>query len=133
MRHPLWKTVRNRRLAGWEIEFGQSAVEGGATHAEEARGFGAVSPGLSERGHEPAALVTVGDRFRVKASRLSSKLRREIRSVERVAFAVNHGAFDRALEFSHIARPVIFHQGGHGCRACPMDDFAHAGAPFGEK
>ena len=45
------KVGQSRRLVGRQVEFGHSAVEGGAAHAEKACGFGAVStacPGRNE-------------------------------------------------------------------------------------
>ena len=113
VRHMGEKVVRTRRLAGREIEFSQSAVEGGATHAEKACGFGPVPAGLSEGGDESTTFVG-RDGFRRKLGRLPSKLRRKIRRFERVPFAVNHRAFDRTLEFPHVAGPVVVHQGRHG-------------------
>lgn len=81
---------RTDEASSWTaIEFSQSAVEGGATHAEETWAWGWVPAGLSEGGDESTTFVS-RDGFRRKRCRLQSKLRRKIRRFERVPFAVNH-------------------------------------------
>ena len=121
------------RLAGWEIEFTQPAVKRGAAHSQEARGLRSVATGLSEGGHETTALVSGDNHCGRRVHRPLTKFGRKICGFEHVALAMNHCALDRALEFPHIAGPMLLHQGRHRRWAGAMDDFPHAGPPLGEE
>lgn len=113
--------------AGRELEFGQTAIEGGAAHAEETCGLGAISSGLSEGEHKSAAFIGGDRRGGVRRGIRLLNIGRQVGHLQCVPFAVNHGALNGTLELPYVAGPVIVHQCRHGRCGWSMDRLAHTG------